>query len=73
MGNPGVPGNHGTPMEVDGTMANPGVPHGGQGVAGPMQPGGSPSAQEIDGRVGASMTGPFEHEGPFELGHREGR
>jgi len=62
-----------TVTEVDGTMGNPGVPHGGHGIAGQTQPGGSPSAQEIDGRVGASMTGPSEHEGPFELGHREGR
>ncbi len=88
MGNPGVPtsASHGVPTEVDGTMGNPGVPAGGHGIENQLVPGGSPSAAEIDGRVGgrapmsgyvgqgvvgASMNGPYE-EGPYELGY-EGR
>jgi len=54
MGNPGIPANvvHGRPMEVDGTMGNPGIPVRGHGITQQMQPGGSPSASEIDGRMG---------------------
>lgn len=55
MGNPGIPspsGWHGRPTEVDGTMGNPGVPAEGHGIAQQTQPGGSPSAVEIDGRMG---------------------
>ena len=54
MGNPGVPTDttHGVPTEVDGTMGNPGIPTGGHGIEYQMMPGGSPSAAEIDGRMG---------------------
>ncbi|KAL6719709.1 hypothetical protein ACLMJK_001630 [Lecanora helva] len=73
MGNPGTPNQntaqHSRPLEVDGTMGNPGVPQGGHGIQNQMQPGGSPSAQEIDGRVGANMNRPFAMDGPYELGH----
>jgi hypothetical protein len=62
MGNPGIPvnGGHGGPIEIDGTIGNPGVPTGGHGITQQMQPGGSPSAAEIDGRmkVGGQDLGP---------------
>ena len=73
LGNPSTPDHvHGRPMEVDGTMGNPGVPNGGHGIQSQGQPGGSPSAQEIDGthgRMGASMSRPFNADGPYEMGH----
>ena len=54
MGNPGIPTDvmHGVPTEVDGTMGNPGIPAGGHGIEHQMMPGGSPSAVEMDGRIG---------------------
>ncbi|CAF9909933.1 MAG: hypothetical protein ALECFALPRED_006112 [Alectoria fallacina] len=53
-GNPGIPTDvmHGVPTEVDGTMGNPGIPAGGHGIEHQMMPGGSPSAVEMDGRIG---------------------
>lgn len=44
-------------MEVDGTMGNPDVPAGGHGTLQQMQPGGSPNAVEIDGRIGMGRPG----------------
>lgn len=57
-------------MEVDGTLGNPGVPAGGIGIQNQMQPGGSPSATEIDGRgLAGTMNQPFSTNGPYEIGH----
>lgn len=57
MGHPGVPSDmtYGVPIEVDGTLGNPGVPASGHGIEHQMMPGRSPSAAEIDGRMSGGV------------------
>ena len=65
---------HGVPAEGDGTLGSPGVPAGGHGIENQLVPGGSPSATEIDARVGGGVlqASVRQHVASTEHGNMEG-